>query len=267
MTTHAELCLRAERWIRARRYPIVLRDVRSSAISEQPDAIGFRISNDTLLVECKASRADFQRDRKKAHRRPTRGMGYWRWYMAPRGLLGAADLPEGWGLVEVAGAKTSIVVKATPFYEREEIEEKRLLVTALDRATRGWGRRMFGERAPAAADGDPSPAATAVLRKARKELAELRAEHRQWARDRQAVAALPPAPADARFLVELDEGRPYAERLTRKIAAADPQRAAIAAAAELRVRCDAVATVTELETRAVSRWTVCYTEQRYVRPA
>lgn len=168
---HAELVARAQRWVRARRYPIVLADVRTIATSEQPDVIGFRTGGGTLLVECKASREDFKRDANKPFRRlPATGMGYLRWYVAPAGVLHRDEIPTSWGLAEVnARGKVGIVNGAQPFLERDLVSEARLLVTALRRATEGWGRQIFG-------DADPHPKTTAELAQLRKENHRLRME-------------------------------------------------------------------------------------------
>ena len=72
---------------------------------EQPDAIGWRYGL-TLLCEAKVSRADFLADRKKPWRaRPELGMGDWRFYVAPAGMLQPDEIPEGWGLLEWDGKR------------------------------------------------------------------------------------------------------------------------------------------------------------------
>lgn len=73
---------------------------------EIPDAIGFRAGthNDaSVLVECKVSRADFMVDAKKPHRaQSAQGMGLYRYYLAPAGIIKIEELPAGWGLLEVS---------------------------------------------------------------------------------------------------------------------------------------------------------------------
>jgi hypothetical protein len=65
-----------------------------------------------VLVEVKVSRADFLRDAKKTHRHTGCGMGQERWYLAPPGILRAADLPEGWGLAEAHAGVVRVVKPA-----------------------------------------------------------------------------------------------------------------------------------------------------------
>lgn len=75
---------------------------------EVPDAIGFRytgavnsLEDGTVLVECKVSRSDFFADSSKPHRY-SGGVGNWRYYMAPEGVIRLDDLPPKWGLIEVS---------------------------------------------------------------------------------------------------------------------------------------------------------------------
>lgn len=171
--THAELVKLAERWLRKspNPHPIVLADVRVNAVGEQPDAIGWRSYGVSTLIECKASRADFLRDEAKRHRRfPDTGMGAFRYYCAPAGILSLADLPARWGLLTPSGrGGLTIAYQATPFAEYAWRDETTLLVSALRRATEGWGRRIFGDDAPVLVDGDPHPTATATIKSLREQ--------------------------------------------------------------------------------------------------
>ncbi|MCB8880066.1 hypothetical protein ACELLULO517_07455 [Acidisoma cellulosilytica] len=73
---------------------------------ESPDAIGFRVSElrdggGSTVVECKVSRSDFLADQKKPHRTQGAGMGRFRYFMVPEGMLSADEVPSGWGLIYV----------------------------------------------------------------------------------------------------------------------------------------------------------------------
>ena len=93
--------MRAEKWLNDVGCNVVIRDPFRSSNIEQPDAIGWR-SGISILIECKASRSDFLADQKKIFRKnPGRGMGDWRFYMAPKGIIQVSDLPLWWGLLEV----------------------------------------------------------------------------------------------------------------------------------------------------------------------
>lgn len=99
--THSDLVKRAAKWLRnTMKCGVVVTEEHSMGF-EIPDAIGWK-SYESILVECKVSRSDFLRDRKKLHRRdPDLGMGDRRYYMAPPGLIKREELPETWGLLEV----------------------------------------------------------------------------------------------------------------------------------------------------------------------
>jgi len=107
--THSELCSLAVRWLKRPNSAkghgciVAVSECRAEMDGECPDAIGFRAGwhEGSVLVECKVSRADFLADKAKPHRRAGAGMGTWRYYMAPTGVIRAEDLPERWGLLEV----------------------------------------------------------------------------------------------------------------------------------------------------------------------
>ncbi len=101
--THKELVKHAGLWLRNNSYThtVVLTELATSC-SETPDAIGFSAQGFSTLIECKTSRADFHADKKKYFRRdPENGVGDFRYFMAPAGLLTPEELPENWGLIEI----------------------------------------------------------------------------------------------------------------------------------------------------------------------
>lgn len=69
--------------------------------SELPDVIAFT-SRDSTVIECKVSRSDFLKDKCKPFRiNANQGMGDFRFYCAPKGLIKPEELPRGWGLIEI----------------------------------------------------------------------------------------------------------------------------------------------------------------------
>lgn len=71
---------------------------------ERADAFGYRWGRGafSIVVESKVSRSDFLADRNKPHRNGTvAGMGDFRYYICPEGLIEISDLPHGWGLLWV----------------------------------------------------------------------------------------------------------------------------------------------------------------------
>lgn len=131
--THADLVARAVRWLRGtQRCTVVLAELVTLG-PEIPDAIGW-VGWNSILVECKVSRADFRRDRDKPHMRlPDGGMGRQRWYLTPPGLIGVDDLPDGWGLAEALARSVRVVRApiARPDWRRDR--EIGLLTSAVRR--------------------------------------------------------------------------------------------------------------------------------------
>lgn len=119
--SHKDLCSIAVNWLRrpaSRNGPgcnIAFSEVRSDWTGECPDAIGFRAGvcdEASIVIEVKTSRSDFLADRKKPHRmHPEKGMGIYRYFLAPEGLLSVDELPLGWGLLEV-NSRGAIKVKS-----------------------------------------------------------------------------------------------------------------------------------------------------------
>ena len=103
--THKMLVEIAYKWLlKNGSIGVAFKELRSLA-SEIPDVIGFGQSASTM-IECKASRADFLRDKKKPHR--SKGMGNWRFYCCPDGMIRVDELPKGWGLIYVKNGKARI---------------------------------------------------------------------------------------------------------------------------------------------------------------
>lgn len=122
--THSDLCEIAVKWLKrdwsakGHGCHVAVAEVKSGHDGEIPDAIGFRSTGDhtdgSVVVEVKVSRSDFLNDFKKPHRDGDKGMGNWRYYMAPIGLISANELPDKWGLIEVnkSGQVKNIVGQA-----------------------------------------------------------------------------------------------------------------------------------------------------------
>jgi hypothetical protein len=103
------LVKKAVAWLRAYRCGVVLCE-QACISGEMPDAIGWKRACHSVLVECKAARADFCADRDKPFRqKPELGLGCERFYLAPRALLQPDRLPPGWGLLECHGHAVRMV--------------------------------------------------------------------------------------------------------------------------------------------------------------
>ena len=73
---------------------------------ELPDVFAFTKYH-SVLIECKASRADFLKDKKKPFRiNPELGVGAMRFYLVNEGVATERDLPDKWQLIEAVDKDT-----------------------------------------------------------------------------------------------------------------------------------------------------------------
>lgn len=115
-TQHRELCLLAAKWLRRPRrigHSCPYAVVELVTINpETPDVFGWNYWS-TVLIEVKVSRSDFLADAKKSFRQqPEEGVGAFRYYCSPEGLITETDLPEKWGLLWEKDGVIAIVKSA-----------------------------------------------------------------------------------------------------------------------------------------------------------
>jgi hypothetical protein len=102
-----------------------------TATQESPDVFGWNYWT-TVLIEVKVSRSDFLADAKKPFRQtPEDGVGEFRYYCCPHGLIHADEVPANWGLLWQDGAK---IVEAKPA-ERQpsNLRAERTILTSIMR--------------------------------------------------------------------------------------------------------------------------------------
>ena len=110
--THKELVEIGYKWA-LKRCGFAFKEL-SVAHDEIPDVLGFN-SQGTFLLEAKVSRADFLADKKKVFRIfSEKGIGDWRFFIAPKGLIMTEELPQNWGLIEVS-EKGKAITTYNPF--------------------------------------------------------------------------------------------------------------------------------------------------------
>jgi hypothetical protein len=96
--THREIIGAGSAWLRKLNCRIIAEDKRSTT-GERPDLIGFR-ADYSIMIECKSVRPDFVRDKKKPWRvDPDKGMGTFRFYLCPTGMISPHEIPKKWGLL------------------------------------------------------------------------------------------------------------------------------------------------------------------------
>lgn len=85
--------------------PIGAKEFSGGWMPERCDAILFK-SGASFMIETKISRSDFLADKKKSFRNnPNEGVGNYRYYACPDGLIKPEELPKKWGLIYVLEQK------------------------------------------------------------------------------------------------------------------------------------------------------------------
>ena len=118
---HYRLCCEGARWLRNRknceycdgRWKYVAVEVCVNGC-ENPDIWAFN-GWSTLVVEVKVSRSDYLNDKKKVWQLPGNEeclAGNYRYYLTPKDLLTAEELPEGVGLLEYDGKHIVRTIRA-----------------------------------------------------------------------------------------------------------------------------------------------------------
>jgi hypothetical protein len=130
--THADLVKLGLRWL-SRRCSVVFAEFATAGTWETPDVIGWRSAS--TLIECKVSRSDFSADAKKPPRLyPEFGMGRYRYFLCPAGIISADELPDRWGLLWVKDGRVYLQRSAAQFPEIADYAEVKFLVSMLRRA-------------------------------------------------------------------------------------------------------------------------------------
>lgn len=107
--THKQLVNLGARWMKG----LSIRDWRilteTGYRTENPDIFAFA-KYYSVLIECKASRADFLADKKKPFRaNPETGIGRRRYYLTNRGVAKQEEMPKGWQLLEAYDENTILL--------------------------------------------------------------------------------------------------------------------------------------------------------------
>lgn len=109
--THDDIADYCTKYLKTKGYKLSFSNMTDALASEQPDALGINIYGESILCEVKTSKSDFLADQKKYSRiHPEKGIGDFRVYVTPKGLLTPEEIPYGWMLWEVQG-KTKPIMK------------------------------------------------------------------------------------------------------------------------------------------------------------
>lgn len=103
---HTELVNISAKWLKKHyqngvlpNCPIVSKELKTlNGSGEIPDIMGF-CNGASVMLEIKVNKADFLNDHKKRHRKADYGMGNYKYYVCPYGLIHHTELPDKWGLI------------------------------------------------------------------------------------------------------------------------------------------------------------------------
>ena len=144
---HRELCLLAAQWLRRSKLtspscPYVAVEL-VTANPETPDVFGWNYWA-TVLIEVKVSRSDFLADAKKSFRQqPEEGIGAFRYYCSPEGLITETDLPEKWGLL---WEKNGIITVVKDAERQQQNAQGEITILASIMRREGVKPRLFDYR-------------------------------------------------------------------------------------------------------------------------
>lgn len=108
---HEELTRLGAKWLKKQGFSVIATEITAVGSRERPDVIGFR-SGCSAIIEAKVSRADFFADAKKPERMEAgAGLGIYRFYICPEGLIRPEELPPKWGLLYASGKSIKDVIR------------------------------------------------------------------------------------------------------------------------------------------------------------
>ncbi|RLC69276.1 MAG: hypothetical protein DRH97_00255 [Chloroflexi bacterium] len=138
---HNKLVQTAAKWLRKHSQNAVIPncniisdDIKSATkTGEIPDVIGW-CSWCSILIEVKVSRADYFADRKKEFRTVVeKGMGEFRYYICPKGMIEETEVPVQWGLLYCNDDGNIEIVREAIKQESNLDAERTLLLSLMRR--------------------------------------------------------------------------------------------------------------------------------------
>ena len=149
---HNDIVNRGTKWLKKHEEnlivpncPIIAEDLTTAtSTGETPDIIGWA-SWTSVLIEVKVSRSDFLRDKKKWSRvNPELGVGEYRYYLCPEGLIKEKDLPVAWGLLHIDDNNKIHIVKVSDRQSANLSCERTILQSIIRRSkTRQRNKRLL----------------------------------------------------------------------------------------------------------------------------
>ena len=137
--SHDELSVIVSKWLKKHEQNILIPNCATVAIDmktleqEKPDVIGWNGSC-SVMIEVKVSRSDFLCDFKKPFRKNAeRGVGQYRYYCCPYGLIKENEVPENWGLLYLNDKNKIEIIKVAEIQKSNMIAERNILISMIRR--------------------------------------------------------------------------------------------------------------------------------------
>jgi hypothetical protein len=134
---HKELTAKAVIWL-AKKCCVVGSELCTQSTVERPDVLGWNYKGISFCLEVKTSYADFKADAKKPFRLDG-GVGDFRYFVAPEGVIPKEELPKNWGLLELVGGSLREVKK--PRKIPPDLITERAIMVQIIRASQDAGYR------------------------------------------------------------------------------------------------------------------------------
>lgn len=136
---HKELCAIAGKWLKKHNQNVLIPNCPTVAVelvtieNETPDVIGWS-SGSSVMIEVKVGRGDFLSDYKKPFRKiPKTGVGEFRYYICPTGLIKGVELPDKWGLLYFNELNKIEIIKVAERQESNLKAERNILISIIRR--------------------------------------------------------------------------------------------------------------------------------------
>lgn len=137
--SHDELSAIVAKWLKRHSQNILIPNCATVALDmktleeEKPDVIGWNGSC-SIMIEVKVGRGDFFQDFKKPFRKNgKRGVGQYRYYCCPEGLIKETEVPENWGLLYLKDKNKIEIIKVADIQEANLKAERNILISLLRR--------------------------------------------------------------------------------------------------------------------------------------
>jgi len=137
--SHDELSLIVAKWLKKHSQNILIPNCATIAVDmktieeEKPDVIGWNGCS-SIMIEVKVGRGDFLQDFKKPFRKyPEKGVGQYRYYYCPDGLIKENEIPEKWGLLYLNDKNKIEIIKVAEIQRANMIAERNILISLIRR--------------------------------------------------------------------------------------------------------------------------------------